>query len=77
MFDPSVPLPAGLELSAIRRSIEYIERALNDEVLIDLYHEQANVCRLRHSMPLMAPWFGGQSPACPRAALRAMESAPT
>ena len=43
MFDPSVPLPAGLEISAIRRSIEYIERALNDEVFIDLYHEQANV----------------------------------
>ena len=43
MFDPSVKLPAGLEISAIRRAIEYIERALNDRDFIDLYYEQANV----------------------------------
>lgn len=36
-------LPAGLEVSAIRRAIEYIENALNDRDFIDLYFEQANV----------------------------------
>lgn len=43
MFDASVKLPPGLELSAIRRAVEYIERTLNDRDFIDLYHEQANV----------------------------------
>ena len=43
MFDPSVKLPAGLEVSAVGRAIEYIERALNDRDFIDLYFEQANV----------------------------------
>ena len=43
MFDSSVKLPPGLELSAIRRAIEYIERTLNDRDFIDLYYEQANV----------------------------------
>ena len=40
-FDPTVPLPAGLTITAIRKSIEYIERELAD--LVDLYFEQANV----------------------------------
>ena len=43
MFDSSVKLPTGLEVSAIGRAIEYIERALNDRDFIDLYFEQANV----------------------------------
>ena len=43
MFDPSVKLPAGLEVSAIGRAIEYIERALNDRDFIDLCFEPANV----------------------------------
>jgi hypothetical protein len=40
-FDPSVPLPPGLTVTAIRKAIEYVERELAD--LIDLYFEQANV----------------------------------
>lgn len=40
-FDPAVPLPAGLDISAIRRAIEYIEKELAD--LVELYIEQANV----------------------------------
>jgi hypothetical protein len=40
-FDPSVSLPPGLEISAIKRAVEYIERELAD--LVDLYFEQANV----------------------------------
>ena len=40
-FDPSVPLPPGLEIGAIRRAVDYIENNLAD--LIDLYYEQANV----------------------------------
>jgi len=40
-FDPSVPLPPGLDIAAIRRAIDYIERQLAD--LVDLYFEQANV----------------------------------
>lgn len=40
-FDPSVPLPPGLELAALRRAISYIERELAD--LVDIYLEQANV----------------------------------
>ncbi|MBI5863314.1 MAG: hypothetical protein HZB38_02130 [Planctomycetes bacterium] len=40
-FDPNVPLPPGLELSAIRRAIEYVEKQLTD--LVELYFEQANV----------------------------------
>src|ERR1043166_976386 len=38
-FNPSVPLPPGLEIGAIRRVVDYIERELVD--LID--YEQANV----------------------------------
>jgi hypothetical protein len=40
-FEPTVPLPAGLDVVAIRRAIEYVERELGD--LIEIYHEQANV----------------------------------
>jgi hypothetical protein len=40
-FDSSVHLPPGLEVGAIRRAIEYIERELSDYV--DVYYEQANV----------------------------------
>ncbi len=40
-FDPAVALPPGLEVSAIRRAIEYMERELTD--LVEIYHEQANV----------------------------------
>src|SRR6059036_3832984 len=40
-FNPNVPLPPGLEVGAIRRAIDYIEREL--VALIDLYYEQANV----------------------------------
>ena len=40
-FDSSVPLPPGLDIGAIRRAIDYMERELAD--LVDLYYEQANV----------------------------------
>ena len=43
MFDSSVKPPPGLELSAIRRVVEYPERALNDRDSIDLHYEQVNV----------------------------------
>lgn len=43
VFDDTVELPVGLEVSAIRRSIEYIERQLSDRDFIDLYLEQANI----------------------------------
>lgn len=36
-----VPLPPGLTLTALRRSVEYIERELAG--LIDIYYEQANL----------------------------------
>lgn len=42
-FDPSVALPPGLTVSAIRGSVEYIERSLKDRDWVDLYIEQANV----------------------------------
>jgi hypothetical protein len=40
-FDDSVKLPPGLVTSAIRKSIEYIERELTD--LVEIYFEQKNV----------------------------------
>lgn len=40
-FDPNVPLPPGLNVAAIKRAIEYIERELAD--FAELYLEQANV----------------------------------
>ena len=43
MFNENVALPSGLEISAIRRSIQYIESHLSDRDFIDLYVEQANI----------------------------------
>lgn len=40
-FDAPVPLPPGLELAAIRRAIEYMEKELAS--LVEIYFEQANV----------------------------------
>jgi hypothetical protein len=40
-FDTTVPLPSGLDIGAIRRAVEYIEKELGD--LVELYFEQANV----------------------------------
>ena len=40
-FDAGVPLPPGLDGSAVRRAIEYMERELAE--LVEIYHEQANV----------------------------------
>jgi hypothetical protein len=37
----AVPLPPGLEPSAIRRAIDYMEKELTD--LVEIYYEQANV----------------------------------
>ena len=43
VFNRDVPLPPGLEMSAIRRAIRYIEGELGDRHFIDLYLEQANI----------------------------------
>lgn len=43
MFDRTVALPTGLEISAIRRAIAYVEKHLGDHDFIDLYLEQANI----------------------------------
>ena len=43
MFNHAVKLPLSLDVAAIRRAIDYIEKALNDRDFIDLYFEQANV----------------------------------
>ncbi len=40
-FNPKVPLPPGLTITAIRKAVEYIERELAD--LVEIYYEQANV----------------------------------
>jgi hypothetical protein len=40
-FHVDVPLPPGLTITSLRKSIEYIERELAE--LIDIYQEQANV----------------------------------
>lgn len=40
-FDTSVRLPPGLEIGAIRRAINYVEKQLTE--LVDIYSEQANV----------------------------------
>ena len=42
-FNRDVALPSGLELSAIRKAIRYIESELGDQHFIDLYLEQANI----------------------------------
>jgi hypothetical protein len=46
-FSPSVLLPPGLEVGAIRRAIDYLERELAD--LVESYFEQANQRCLRAS----------------------------
>lgn len=40
-FDPTVRLPPGLTIVAIRKAIDYVERQLAD--LVELYYEQTNV----------------------------------
>src|SRR5436309_1177843 len=40
-FDASVPLPPSLEVGAIRRAIDYMEKELAG--LVEIYYEQANV----------------------------------
>lgn len=40
-FNHSASLPPGLDITAIRRAIDYIERELAD--LVEVYYEQANV----------------------------------
>lgn len=40
-FDADVPLPPGLEISAVRRAIRYVQDELAE--LVDIYYEQANV----------------------------------
>lgn len=40
-FHAQVPLPPGLELGAIRRAIDYVEKEL--AALVEIYYEQANV----------------------------------
>lgn len=40
-FNRNVPLPPGLTLASMQKSVEYIERALAE--LVDIYYEQANV----------------------------------
>jgi len=40
-FNSGVALPAGLDVPALRRAVEYMERELAD--LVEIYHEQANV----------------------------------
>ncbi len=43
MFDNDVQLPPGLEISAIQRSIEFVEKQLSERDFVDLYLEQANI----------------------------------
>jgi hypothetical protein len=40
-FNPEVPLPPGLDIAAIRRAVDYIERELSE--FVEVYYEQANV----------------------------------
>jgi len=40
-FDSSVPLPQGLDIAAIRKAIEFMEKELAE--LVEVYLEQANV----------------------------------
>ena len=40
-FNPDIPLPPGLTVTAIQKAIDYIEKGLTD--LIEIYLEQANV----------------------------------
>lgn len=40
-FDRALPLPLGLDIGAIRRAVDYIEKELAD--FVELYLDQANV----------------------------------
>ena len=40
-FNPSVPLPPGLDIVAIHKAIGYVERRLKEWV--EVYYEQANL----------------------------------
>jgi len=40
-FDSAVSLPPGLDVAAICRAVEYLERELRD--FVDIYYEQANI----------------------------------
>ncbi|HVU88511.1 MAG TPA: hypothetical protein VHD36_14415 [Pirellulales bacterium] len=40
-FDATVPLPPGLEIAAIQKAIDFVEKAASD--LVEIYLEQANV----------------------------------
>lgn len=40
-FDRTVPLPPGLDVAAIRKAIDYMERELAE--LVGIYYDQANV----------------------------------
>ena len=40
-FNQGVELPPGLDIAAIRRAVDYIERELAE--LVEIYFEQANV----------------------------------
>ena len=40
-LSPDVPLPPGLDIAAIRRAIEHIQKELKE--LVDVYYEQANI----------------------------------
>src|SRR5436309_2743129 len=40
-FHADVPLPPGLDIVAIRKAIDYIEREASE--LVEIYYEQANV----------------------------------
>ncbi len=40
-FDPSVPLPPGMDCASVRRAVEHIEKGMAD--LVEIYFEQSNV----------------------------------
>jgi hypothetical protein len=40
-FNTSVPLPLGLDIAAVRRAIDYMEKELAE--LVEIYYEQSNV----------------------------------
>ncbi|MBL8478315.1 MAG: hypothetical protein JNK59_03320 [Sterolibacteriaceae bacterium] len=40
-FAKGVPLPSGLDIASIHRSVDYMEKELAE--FVDIYHEQANV----------------------------------
>lgn len=54
MFNSDVTLPAGLEISAIGKSIEFVERELSESHFIDIYLEGSR--RLPTSQHRFARW---------------------